>query len=165
MRYTILAFAIGATAAPLTGYSSGASSGVCPPGLYSNAQCCATDVLGAAALNCKAPSTTPTSTDQHISGCAATGQQAKCCVLPIAGQALLCQDVTPSANGGNNGGANGGNNGGANGGNNGGDNGDNDDDNNGGAYGAGAQASQTPTSYPASQATPCPSSSPAAVPY
>ncbi|KAF5852008.1 hypothetical protein GGP41_000728 [Bipolaris sorokiniana] len=70
MRYTILAFAIGATAAPLTGYPSA----VCPPGLYSTPQCCATDILGAAALNCKAPATTPTSTNQLISGCAATDQ-------------------------------------------------------------------------------------------
>lgn len=49
MRYTVLAFAVGATAAPLASYSSG----VCPIGLYSNPQCCATDVLGVAALNCQ----------------------------------------------------------------------------------------------------------------
>jgi len=78
-------------------------------GTYSNAQCCATDVLGVADLNCfnreslepspldevltihSAPST-PTSADDFETICAADGQQAKCCVLPILGQALICQD-------------------------------------------------------------------------
>ncbi|XP_014560675.1 hypothetical protein COCVIDRAFT_88578 [Bipolaris victoriae FI3] len=168
MRYTVLAFAVGATAAPLASYSSG----VCPIGLYSNPQCCATDVLGVAALNCQNPATTPTSADQFISGCAGTGQQAKCCVIPVANQAVLCQDVSPNAksnggaNGGNNGGANGGNNGGANGGNNGDDNNDGngddaDGDDDSDAHGAGDQSAKTPTSsYPASQETPCPSDVP-----
>ncbi|EMD90447.1 hypothetical protein COCC4DRAFT_186971 [Bipolaris maydis ATCC 48331] len=156
MRYTILAFAIGAIAAPLTDYPTA----LCPAGLYSNAQCCATDILGVAALNCQNPTTTPTSTGDFISGCAAVGQQAQCCVIPVAGQALLCQDVSPSGNGGINGDANGGNTGSANGGANGGNNGSADDGGANGATGGGAQAVQTPTSSPASQATPCPSDAP-----
>lgn len=47
MRYTVLAFAAGASAAPLF-----ASSSVCPGGLYSTPQCCATDVLGLVDLDC-----------------------------------------------------------------------------------------------------------------
>jgi hypothetical protein len=46
MRYSaiIIGFAASAAAAPF--------SAVCPAGLYSSAQCCATDVLGVAGLNC-----------------------------------------------------------------------------------------------------------------
>jgi len=61
-------------------------------GTYSNAQCCATDVLGVADLNCFNPPSTPTSADDFEAICAADGQQAKCCLLPILGQALVCQD-------------------------------------------------------------------------
>ncbi|KAF1828344.1 hydrophobin Hfbi with detergent, partial [Decorospora gaudefroyi] len=66
------------------------SGDLCPDGLYSNAQCCATDVLGVVGLNCGVPSTTPTDTDDFIATCAETGQQAKCCVIPVADQDLLC---------------------------------------------------------------------------
>ncbi|THZ90738.1 hypothetical protein D6C82_10311 [Aureobasidium pullulans] len=59
-------------------------------GTYSNAQCCATDVLGLADLNCANPPTTPTSQEDFIDICATEGQQARCCALPILGQALLC---------------------------------------------------------------------------
>ncbi|CAE7013082.1 hypothetical protein CFE70_002315 [Pyrenophora teres f. teres 0-1] len=96
MRYTILAFAAGAAAAPFV--TTGTS--LCPAGLYSNPQCCATDVLGAIGLDCAVPATTPADVDAFISGCAAVGQQAKCCVIPIAGQDLLCQDVKGSGGGG-----------------------------------------------------------------
>ncbi|KAK6439839.1 hypothetical protein LTR95_003934 [Oleoguttula sp. CCFEE 5521] len=61
-------------------------------GTYSNAVCCATDVLGVADLNCVNPKVTPTSADNFVATCAAEGQQAKCCALPILGQALICQD-------------------------------------------------------------------------
>lgn len=51
--YAAVAFASGAFAAPLlSGY--GGDSTVCPSGLYSTPQCCATDILGVAALNCYA---------------------------------------------------------------------------------------------------------------
>ncbi|ROW06995.1 hypothetical protein VPNG_06585 [Cytospora leucostoma] len=52
-------------------------------GLYGTAQCCATDVLGVADLNCADPPTVPTNATDFQSECAAIGQQARCCVLPI----------------------------------------------------------------------------------
>ncbi|KAF1938521.1 hypothetical protein EJ02DRAFT_329406, partial [Clathrospora elynae] len=89
MRYSaaFLAFVATAAAAPL----SSAASSLCPTGLYSNPQCCATDVLGAVGLNCAVPSTKPTDDSNFISICAATGQQAKCCVIPVLGQDVLCE--------------------------------------------------------------------------
>lgn len=41
--------------------------------------------------------TTPTGVNNFIDICAAGGQQAKCCLLPILGQALICSDVQPIA--------------------------------------------------------------------
>lgn len=61
-------------------------------GTYGNAQCCATDVLGVADLNCFNPPSTPTSAANFRDICAAQGQQAKCCALPVLGQALICED-------------------------------------------------------------------------
>ncbi|KZP14208.1 hypothetical protein FIBSPDRAFT_834310 [Athelia psychrophila] len=61
-------------------------------GTYGNVQCCATDVLGVADLNCATPPTTPADVADFTSICAAIGQQAECCALPILGQALLCQE-------------------------------------------------------------------------
>ncbi|KAI4630264.1 uncharacterized protein J4E88_000177 [Alternaria novae-zelandiae] len=94
MRFSILAFIAGAAAAP---FASTGTEPVCPDGLYNSPQCCATDVLGVVGLNCAVPATTPTSTTGFIAGCAAAGNQAKCCTIPVAGQAVLCQDVSPGA--------------------------------------------------------------------
>jgi len=68
---------------------------VCTTGLYTTPLCCATDVLGVADLDCAAPPDTPTDNTDFISICATVegGQQAKCCLLPILGQALVCSDV------------------------------------------------------------------------
>ncbi|KAM3451491.1 hypothetical protein MY3296_005307 [Beauveria thailandica] len=63
----------------------------CPQGLYSNPQCCATDVLGVADINCSNPEHTLTSAKSFQSICAAVGKQAMCCVITVAGQAVLCQ--------------------------------------------------------------------------
>lgn len=52
-------------------------------GLYGTAQCCATDVLGVADLNCADPPTVPTNASDFQAECSAIGQQARCCVLPI----------------------------------------------------------------------------------
>lgn len=52
-------------------------------GLYDTSQCCATDVLGVADLDCANPVTTPTSADNFSAICAELGQRARCCVLPI----------------------------------------------------------------------------------
>lgn len=74
--------------------------------------CCATDVLNLADLDCatrtspqtlrshvltRLAATTPLNTNEFIDICSSSGQQAKCCVLPILGQALFCTDVNPSA--------------------------------------------------------------------
>ncbi|KAJ2996953.1 hypothetical protein NUW58_g807 [Xylaria curta] len=63
----------------------------CPNGLFSIAQCCATDILGVADLDCHSPPAIPRSAPEFRYICAAGGQRARCCVLPVAGQALLCQ--------------------------------------------------------------------------
>lgn len=60
-------------------------------GLYSTLQCCATDVLGIADLDCGSPSAVPSSADNFETICAAGGQRARCCILPILGQSVLCQ--------------------------------------------------------------------------
>jgi hypothetical protein len=52
-------------------------------GLYGNAQCCATDVLGVADLDCGDVPAIPTSGDNFSAVCAEMGQRARCCVLPI----------------------------------------------------------------------------------
>ncbi|KAI0485069.1 cerato-ulmin [Xylariaceae sp. FL0804] len=69
--------------------ASGSAYTACS-GLYGTAQCCATDVLGVADLDCANPPTTPTSATQFSSECAAIGQKARCCVLPILEQGVLC---------------------------------------------------------------------------
>ncbi|KAI0192688.1 fungal hydrophobin [Xylaria flabelliformis] len=63
----------------------------CPVGLYSVEQCCATDVLGVADLNCNSPSAVPTSPDSFKSICGAGGQRARCCAVPVLGQDVLCE--------------------------------------------------------------------------
>jgi len=59
-------------------------------GLYGTAQCCATDVLGVADLDCANPLSVPTSAGDFTAVCSAIGQRARCCVLPVLGQDLLC---------------------------------------------------------------------------
>ncbi|OAL51837.1 hypothetical protein IQ07DRAFT_506901 [Pyrenochaeta sp. DS3sAY3a] len=87
---TILAFAVAAMAAPLEERQAGLCSSGTPV-------CCATDVLNLANLDCAPPPVTPTTINGFIDTCAAEGQQAKCCLLPILGQALICSDVNPTA--------------------------------------------------------------------
>ncbi|KAI4866564.1 fungal hydrophobin [Hypoxylon rubiginosum] len=60
-------------------------------GLYDSLQCCATDVLGVADLDCGTPDGVPTSPASFEKICAAGGQRARCCVLPVLGQDVLCQ--------------------------------------------------------------------------
>ncbi|KAI0506163.1 hydrophobin-like protein [Xylaria bambusicola] len=89
MQYSlvaILGFAAAAFAAPTE-----PSGPLCPVGLYSVPQCCATDVLGVADLNCHSPSSAPYSVSNFRDICANGGQRARCCVLPILGQGILCQ--------------------------------------------------------------------------
>ncbi|KAJ4014163.1 hypothetical protein NW752_005882 [Fusarium irregulare] len=59
-------------------------------GLYGSAQCCATDVLGLANLDCGGPPSTPSNATDFSAVCSAIGQRARCCVLPILDQGILC---------------------------------------------------------------------------
>ncbi|KAK2614873.1 hypothetical protein N8I77_001665 [Diaporthe amygdali] len=63
-------------------------------GLYGTAQCCATDVLGVADLDCADPPTVPTNASDFQAECADIGQRARCCVLPILEQGVLCNTPT-----------------------------------------------------------------------
>ncbi|KAK3984566.1 fungal hydrophobin [Cladorrhinum sp. PSN332] len=63
-------------------------------GLYSNAQCCATDVLGVADLDCANPPAVAADAAAFQQICSDIGQRARCCAIPILGQALLCQTPT-----------------------------------------------------------------------
>ncbi|RYP55997.1 hypothetical protein DL769_009997 [Monosporascus sp. CRB-8-3] len=86
------AMAVPAAVEALAGYGSPPPSGYDPcSGLYDSAQCCATDVLGVADLDCASPSDVPRSADHFRGICAAGGQRARCCILPVAGQSVLCQ--------------------------------------------------------------------------
>ncbi|OTB16184.1 hypothetical protein K445DRAFT_317163 [Daldinia sp. EC12] len=87
---TFLATAVLASPAK-RGYGDGSSSYDPCSGLYDSAQCCATDVLGVADLDCHAPPKVPVDANNFRSICANAGQRARCCVLPILGQGLLCQ--------------------------------------------------------------------------
>ncbi|PHH70927.1 hypothetical protein CDD83_5315 [Cordyceps sp. RAO-2017] len=69
---------------------------LCAAGLYSSPQCCSTDVLGVAGLDCKAPSSGPTDLAGFKGICGAAGKSARCCVLPVAGQDVLCTDPLPA---------------------------------------------------------------------
>ncbi|GAP87227.1 putative hydrophobin precursor protein [Rosellinia necatrix] len=85
---------VGLLAAAVSAVPTGGDGGnpnVCPNGLYSSPQCCATDVLGVADLNCHSPSSAPFSVYNFRDICANGGQRARCCVIPILGQAVLCQ--------------------------------------------------------------------------
>ncbi|KAF2671608.1 hydrophobin precursor [Microthyrium microscopicum] len=59
-------------------------------GLTGTTQCCATDVLGLADLDCANPPQVPTNSTNFVSICAAIGQRARCCAIPILGQDLIC---------------------------------------------------------------------------
>ncbi|KAK8042095.1 hypothetical protein PG993_006618 [Apiospora rasikravindrae] len=60
-------------------------------GLYGSQQCCATDVLGVADLDCGSPPESFETADEFSEVCSAIGQRARCCVLPILGLGVLCQ--------------------------------------------------------------------------
>ena len=84
---------------------------VCGGTLYSQAQCCSTDVLGVADLDCAVRTSMiplqpriyikpltltadsmPKDADDFKSICAATAKSAKCCTLPLATLGILCND-------------------------------------------------------------------------
>ncbi|PTB70192.1 hydrophobin Hfbi with detergent, partial [Trichoderma citrinoviride] len=66
---------------------------LCPGFLYGSPQCCDTSVLGVLDLSCDPPSRTPADFEEFNAICQENGRQAQCCVIPLAGQALLCQNV------------------------------------------------------------------------
>ncbi|TRX89337.1 hypothetical protein FHL15_009774 [Xylaria flabelliformis] len=84
-------FAAIAVAAPAPEVESRQVPYVACSGLYGTSQCCATDVLGVADLDCANPPSVPTDADNFSAVCSAIGQRARCCVLPVLGQDLLCQ--------------------------------------------------------------------------
>ncbi|KAK7992423.1 Cerato-ulmin hydrophobin family [Apiospora sp. TS-2023a] len=99
MQFTIAAaatlFSAVAFAAPGANVQVARQANYTPcSGLYGTAQCCATDVLGVADLDCANPTDVPTSGDNFSEVCSAIGQRARCCVLPILEQGILCN--TPS---------------------------------------------------------------------
>ncbi|KAI1276099.1 Cerato-ulmin hydrophobin family [Xylaria sp. FL0933] len=93
MQFTTIIAALFAAAAVAVPTSNLADRGdyVACSGLYSTAQCCATDVLGVADLDCANPPTVPTDAPNFSAVCSAIGQRARCCVLPVLGQDVLCQ--------------------------------------------------------------------------
>ncbi|RWA13353.1 hypothetical protein EKO27_g1782 [Xylaria grammica] len=90
---TLLATAVMANPVKRTGGDGGHGSptpyDTCS-GLYDTLQCCATDVLGVVDLDCASPGAVPTSPTSFAAICAAGGQRARCCVLPVLGQDVLC---------------------------------------------------------------------------
>ncbi|KAH0846263.1 hypothetical protein Z517_10871 [Fonsecaea pedrosoi CBS 271.37] len=96
MRFTTLAIALAAGATTALASAIPGKSALVDrqvtlcTGADSSAVCCATDVLGVADLDCAPPPTAPTSTDDFGSICASIGQRARCCLLPILGQGLIC---------------------------------------------------------------------------
>ncbi|ORY57437.1 Cerato-ulmin hydrophobin family [Pseudomassariella vexata] len=92
MQFSIIAAALFSTAALAAPAPEVAPRQYTPcSGLYGTSQCCATDVLGIADLDCANPPTVPTDATDFSTICADIGQRARCCVLPILGQDVLCQ--------------------------------------------------------------------------
>ncbi|KAJ6096142.1 hypothetical protein N7486_006888 [Penicillium sp. IBT 16267x] len=66
------------------GFPDGNRGPVCSSGLlYSQAQCCKTDVLNLADLDCKPASRSYNGHDDFKAACLAEGRSAKCCSVPI----------------------------------------------------------------------------------
>ncbi|KAK8083974.1 hypothetical protein PG996_002755 [Apiospora saccharicola] len=98
MQFTPIIIALAATAFanPIlqrNGGGGGGDGGDCggsPLAASMTLACCATDVGGVAGLNCANVSELPKSAENFQEICAGSGQQAKCCTLPVLGQALVC---------------------------------------------------------------------------
>ncbi|PHH85286.1 hypothetical protein CDD83_638 [Cordyceps sp. RAO-2017] len=88
----LAAFASTALAAPAA-HLEPRAGGFCPAGfLYSSPVCCSTGVLGVLSLDCKPPSKSPDSMNSFKSICASQAGKAMCCVIPVAGLAVLCTE-------------------------------------------------------------------------
>ncbi|KAM3526806.1 hypothetical protein MY4038_006673 [Beauveria bassiana] len=88
--FAIAALFAGALAMPTTEIDARTNSSLCPNGLYSNPVCADVDVLGILCLNVATPSETPRDGKHFQEICAKIGKQARCAVLPVAVQAVLC---------------------------------------------------------------------------
>ncbi|KAI3332351.1 Cerato-ulmin hydrophobin family [Xylariaceae sp. AK1471] len=90
MKTTLIAL-VGLLAAAVSAIPTGDYPYTPCEGLYSIALCCGTDILGNANVECYQPPTVPTSPSNFQSICAANGDRALCCVIPILGQQELCE--------------------------------------------------------------------------
>ncbi|OAA42533.1 Hydrophobin 2 [Beauveria brongniartii RCEF 3172] len=63
---------------------------VCPNGLYSNLVCADVDVFGILCLNSQSPYEAPRDANHFREICSKIGKEARCAVLPVLGQAVLC---------------------------------------------------------------------------
>ncbi|KAF4971634.1 hypothetical protein FZEAL_9794 [Fusarium zealandicum] len=90
MKFTIAALTLLASAASALPAAEKRQIYIPCSGLYGTSQCCATDVLGVADLDCGNPSATPADADNFSAICAEIGQRARCCALPILDQGILC---------------------------------------------------------------------------
>ncbi|KAI0479403.1 Cerato-ulmin hydrophobin family [Xylariaceae sp. FL0804] len=88
MQFSAVVLAIFATAAAAT--PAKRSYKPCSGTLETTAQCCSTNVLGVADLDCETPPKVPTSGPEFKEICAALGKEPECCLLPVLGQALVC---------------------------------------------------------------------------
>nr|CAD58391.1 cerato-ulmin [Ophiostoma novo-ulmi] len=90
---TIALFPSSAMAAPYSGNSNSDSYDPCTGLLQKSPQCCNTDILGVANLDCHGPPSVPTSPSQFQASCVADGgRSARCCTLSLLGLALVCTD-------------------------------------------------------------------------
>ncbi|KAJ7626107.1 hydrophobin-like protein [Roridomyces roridus] len=74
--------------------SGGGDYTPCTDMLKSSAQCCTTSngMLSVVDDDCTAPQGTLTCLDDFTAACAAEDKTARCCSIPVAGQAVLCED-------------------------------------------------------------------------
>ncbi|KEY65287.1 hypothetical protein S40285_01798 [Stachybotrys chlorohalonatus IBT 40285] len=59
-------------------------------GITQQPQCCATDVLGLVNLNCGNPPEELRDARHFSQVCASIGQRARCCLVPLLGQGIVC---------------------------------------------------------------------------
>ncbi|TQW00908.1 hypothetical protein V2A60_001943 [Cordyceps javanica] len=89
--FAVAALFAGALAAPTEIEARTYPTNLCPNGLYSNPVCADVDVLGLLCLNSAVPSEPPRDTKHFQEICAKIGKEARCAVLPVLDQAVLCQ--------------------------------------------------------------------------
>ncbi|ATY62608.1 Hydrophobin 2 [Cordyceps militaris] len=88
--FVVAALFAGALAAPTELEARTYPVVLCPEGLYANPVCADVDVLGILCLNAVSPSEAPRDANHFREICAKIGKQARCAVLPVLNQAVLC---------------------------------------------------------------------------